>query len=83
MCELRDGKFIELCEGAKATLDPQKGFTVLNYVNMETGKRSQDIMVLKAGDFRKQGMAFTFCPFTGNKIQTWKSKSKPEGEGQS
>lgn len=78
MCELREGKFIEKCAGVQMTLDPRKGFMVMNFVDTKTGKPTRDIMVLKAGEVREQGMALSYCPFTGKKIQTWEDEPEPE-----
>ena len=80
MCE-RKGRFIKPCQGVLDALDDAKGFRLNNLVNRETFERSSDRLVLRAGKYRKGGVAFNFCPFTGANIETWEDESVAVAEG--
>ncbi len=70
MCK-KNGTFIEVCKAVSKAIDHRKGFYLQELTNLETGKRSSDRLILKTGEFRKNGVALNVCPFNGEDIRTW------------
>lgn len=72
MCEL-NGRLITPCAAVAQAHDQARGFYIQNIMGGTEGVVEQWLL-LKAGKFRKDGIVLSFCPFTGNCIETWKAR---------
>lgn len=65
-CSVEDGNFVRPCSTLQKVLGGQVRLVVLT--NLKTLKRSRSFIVMKAGDFKKDGIVFNCCPFCGERI---------------
>lgn len=68
-CKLTASK-LSLCEGLQKSIQEQRrgGITEEIILNIRTGKNIRRLLVLRSGDFRKNGIVLNYCPFCGEQI---------------
>jgi hypothetical protein len=74
---------LDCCDGLSRAIDAhglaRRALSAEHVINAKNGRSVRTLLVLRSGEFRKDGVVVNYCPFCGTQVHTGKraARSRP------